>query len=90
LTHSDQAAVDLVIGLLLLTGKLKLVINYPEDEQTAPWPDPKDEEKKDVDNYVKPLEQPKPPTLLEAPKRRRGRPRKSAVVSEHLPTPPLL
>lgn len=63
------AGIDLIVGLLLLTGKVKLVINYSEEEQPAPWPERDEEES---DNYVKPLEVVKPPTLVEAPKRKRG------------------
>ena len=63
----------IAFGLLLLSAKLKIVIVYRDDEQPAPWSE-KDEE--EPDNYVKPLEVAKPPTLVETPKRKRGRPRK--------------
>jgi hypothetical protein len=67
--------IGMAVGLLLLVGKVKLVIVYPEEEQPVPWPEPEEQ----VDNYSKPLEQPKPPTLVEAPKRRRGRPRNNPI-----------
>ena len=67
-----------IVGLLLLSGKVRLVINYPESEKPSVWPEePEEEENAPVANYVKPLEAVKPPTLVsDAPKRRRGRPRK--------------
>jgi hypothetical protein len=70
-------SIALFLGLLALFGKIKIVIVYRDEEKPASWPNPDEEEEEVVVNYVKPLETPKPPTLVEAPKRRRGRPQRA-------------
>jgi hypothetical protein len=63
--------INVIVGALLLTGKLKLVVAYKDEEQPAPWPqreEPADEEP--VANYVKPVEEEEKPAQKVAPKRR--------------------
>jgi hypothetical protein len=74
--------IALILGLLALFGKIKIVIVYRKEEQTAPW---KEEDDESVSNYVKLLETAKPPTLAETVKRKRGRPRKVRPVSPLIP-----
>jgi hypothetical protein len=67
------------LALLLLAGKIRIeIVRRPRKEEP--------EEQEVAATYVRPLEQPKPPTLVEeAPKRRRGRPRKVRPVSTLIP-----
>jgi hypothetical protein len=66
-----------ILGLLLATGKVRIVIQYPKEEQPAPWPEKKEDEEP-VANYVKPAEKEKPVEKV-APKRR-SRPARTTKV----------
>jgi hypothetical protein len=58
------------LATLLLAGKIRIeIVHRPKVEEP--------EEEEFIGNYVRPLEKPRPTTLVEgAPKRKRGRPRK--------------
>jgi hypothetical protein len=67
------------LGLLLLFGKIRIEwVRRPQIEEP--------ENDTALANYVRPLEKPKPTTLVEgAQKRKRGRPRKVRPASTLIP-----
>lgn len=71
------------LAILLLLGKIRIeIVRRPEEDES---------EEEQVVNYVKPLETPKPPTLIEeSSKKRRGRPRKAPTIAPQFPSPPVV